>query len=122
MQEPPVLSLSNMKLNYEQKNFTLRGFFPLNNILTEVTFNAVLGLCGKVLIVGGLHGWPLSEEARGCPVLDAAGSSWLHNRAAVPISKAGGTSVITYLTKGKTLHNSEERRGGKKCKKQSCGD
>lgn len=56
--------------------------------------------------MGRLHGWPLSEEAGGCPVLDTAGSSWLCNGPAAgqncPRQQSCGTSVKTYLRKGKT--------------------
>ena len=36
---------------------------------------AVLGVNGKVLAVRGLQGWPLREEAGGCPVPGPAGSN-----------------------------------------------
>lgn len=56
--------------------------------------------------MGRLHGWPLSEEAGGCPVLDTAGSSWLHDGPAAGQScacqQSCSTSVKTYLRKAKT--------------------
>lgn len=72
--------------------------------LSEIHRNIVLygGVGGKVLVVGGLQGWPVWEEVRDCPVLDTAGSTTdpLQDTAE-PIGEVDGVPQKTYLRKGR---------------------
>lgn len=52
----------------------------LGVLIPSFGYHSVFGLCGKVLVMGGLAGWPLWQEGRGCPLPDIAFSSQLHNR------------------------------------------
>lgn len=64
-----------------------------------------IGLMWHALGSWGLQGWPLQEGLRSCPHFQqpsSAGSKAdLLLPKAAPISNAGGTSVVTYVRKGK---------------------
>lgn len=61
--------------------------------------NDVLGLCGKVLVVGRLQGWLLRETARSFPYVQETMPADLRVdpllAKAEPISNGGSTSRVT---------------------------
>lgn len=66
----------------------------------------------QVLVVVGLLGWLLWEEARGCAMWTTEGSSQLqqtHHRTQLSLSAKCGTSVKRYLRKGRKQWTETQR-------------
>ena len=90
---------------------------------TKVEDDTILGLHGQIFITGGLHGWLLWEEARGCPHVSESQvqpppTDPLQD-AAQPVSDAGGVSVIARLRMCKKRCTAAKRDKWETCERNS---
>lgn len=92
--------------------FLLVSFHNLWILTCNITERVdVLGVCGKVLLVGGI--W---EDVRGCPVLYTPISSWLHNEHSTDQSWAHQQSwlhLCVVKKRGKMVEEKKRAAEGK---------